>query len=208
MSALGKGGRPSFLAEIRAAIESAPDGMTCAQVKTLFPGKNIPVALGAMYRKGMLTRTGAERHYVYFVARKVAARTMGLSREAMRARRQALQRQQYAEMSPEEHAAYLATKRERRQAARPVARSPRKRAPARPVPVRAVQQAPRVGGAAPRSAMVIAPPSAESYTARPPAPKPVAETVEQWRARTGREPEQLPGFQQVKPYTSQPIRGF
>lgn len=176
-------------ARIRSVIAAAGRPLRCPEVQKHFPGENVPVAMGAMFRSGQLTRTGLPRFYEYGLGRPVKERRANVSYEQRLAERNARDRRAYASMSPEQHAAYLAKK----YAGRP------KPAPKPAKPARRPKSAPSI---------VIAPPSAVSYSARPPAPVARPETVDEWMARTGQQPERLVGFENVKPSPAMPVRGF
>ena len=174
---------------IRSVIADAGRPLRCGEIQAHFPDENVPVALGAMFRSGQLTRTGVHRHYEYGLGRPVRERRANVSYEQRLAERNARDRRAYAAMSPEQHAAYLARK-----------------YAGRPKPAKKAARTSKRPKASP--AIVIAPPSAVSYTARPPAPAARPETVAEWMARTGQKPERLAGFENVKPSPAMPVRGF
>lgn len=174
--------------QIRQLIAAAPRGMSCGEVQARFPGENIPVALGSMYRSGQLVRTGEYRDYRYWIGRPVRSRERNLTAEERRAKRNAGDRRRYAAMSPEQRTAYLEPR-----------YAKRAQQPAKPAAARADR-------AAPAGPPIVIPPTV-LYAAPKPQQVPF-ETVESWMARTGQRPERIAGFEQVRPHTRQPVRSF
>ena len=155
-------------ARIRNLIRTTGRPMRCGEIQAAFPGENVPVALGAMYRSGQLKRDGEYRHYAYSVAKSVRDRRANLTDAERREAKNARDRRAYAAMSPERHAEYLERKYARRPKPAAKPKAPPNRGPS----------------------IAIAP--CTTFASPPPKVAPVAETVEQFLARGG-QVDVLPG---------------
>ena len=209
---------------IRAVLREAGRPMTCGEVEKLVPGVTTHHSMGVMYRDGILARQGGYGSYAYWIvrepevrkpltpeerrarraererirgrARRAEARAKNAdAREALRQAREAAKAEAKAKREAEKAAQREARIAERDRVMKAKA-SAQKRAAAKKA------KAAFLAAEAKRRAKINAAFNCAIEPAKPQledAPKRVvvAETVEEWMARTGRKPEVLPGVGEI-----------